>query len=674
MSGLDIIGLAQSMMGGNARKQDKKDNKTAKKQNWNSDKNYSNKNNSNKENYGYVGAPYNFVPLSEKVYEYPEGTLAMHNDVREELFSGDISYEITAKTPIFIDDGSELHQFYKNSKGQYCIPGSSIRGLIRNNVQILGFSSIFEDIDDYALMYRSVAGGQEKKRYADILGSKQLEIDKKKIGILQNVKAGYIANEDGNYVIYPNKVKSIGKPYKDMNYYVLSERTVVDHYLKWESQNPQKDKFEFSFFTDKKPILTQHLMKKFEKKIIKGRVHYKGMPNPDYKPYSLPVSYLIKNQKEIIAVGKPGEYTNEGYALSSGKMNEKKAIYIIPEIDRSQDPIQIPEKDVTAFKIDLKKRKNALKQFENEEKDFFSLPEEGKEKPVFYIQLGEKLYFGFTPRLRLFYDHTVKEGLKENHKEGIIDYAKAMFGYSNSSSSYKSRLSFSDAVNTEKSAKKVKTEKVILAEPKPTSYLDYLKQDSKTCYTYNTSDFEIRGMKQYWLHSDYQKCDINGKEKAASVINPLSSGTIFSGKVRFQNLTRDELGLLLWSLNLRDESWMNIGKGKAFGYGNISLKITSARVFDKKKAYLSDITLDLEPFDEIVPEEYIAYYKEYISNKLQVEDIEKVPMIRTFVNMKDSTKIPDAEDVRYMKIDKKEYSSNRKVPLPSVDDVLKNKK
>ena len=49
-------------------------------------------------------------------------------------------------------------------------------------------------------------------------------------------------------------------------------------------------------------------------------------------------------------------------------------------------------------------------------------------------------------------------------------------------------------------------------------------------------------------------------------------------------------------------------------------------------------------------------------------------MIRTFVNMKDSTKIPDAEDVRYMKIDKKEYSSNRKVPLPSVDDVLKNKK
>ena len=89
---------------------------------------------------------------------------------------------------------------------------------------------------------------------------------------------------------------------------------------------------------------------------------------------------------------------------------------------------------------------------------------------------------------------------------------------------------------------------------------------------------------------------------------------------------------------------------------------------------MSDITLDLEPFDEIVPEEYITYYKEYISNKLQVEDIEKVPMIRTFFNMKDSTKIPDAADVRYLKIDKKEYSSNRKVPLPSVDDVLKNKK
>ena len=33
---------------------------------------------------------------------------------------------------------------------------------------------------------------------------------------------------------------------------------------------------------------------------------------------------------------------------------------------------------------------------------FFGLPENGEIKPVFYIELDGKLYFRFTPRLRLF--------------------------------------------------------------------------------------------------------------------------------------------------------------------------------------------------------------------------------------------------------------------------------
>lgn len=38
---------------------------------------------------GYVGAPYNFVPFSEKVYEYPQGKQVMHDRISDELFTGD---------------------------------------------------------------------------------------------------------------------------------------------------------------------------------------------------------------------------------------------------------------------------------------------------------------------------------------------------------------------------------------------------------------------------------------------------------------------------------------------------------------------------------------------------------------------------------------------------------
>ena len=90
--------------------------------------------------------------------------------------------------------------------------------------------------------------------------------------------------------------------------------------------------------------------------------------------------------------------------------------------------------------IDIEKRETTLKQFGGRE--FFDLPKEGELKPVFYIQLGGRLYFGFTPRLRLFYANTIKKGLNLKHKSEILDYSKALFGYANQTSSYKSRVSF----------------------------------------------------------------------------------------------------------------------------------------------------------------------------------------------------------------------------------------
>lgn len=74
-------------------------------------------------------------------------------------------------------------------------------GLIRNNVQILGLSSFWDDIDDYAIMYRNVANGNEKVRYNNVLGSKQISVQGKdkmtNVSVLLNVKAGYILSGEG---------------------------------------------------------------------------------------------------------------------------------------------------------------------------------------------------------------------------------------------------------------------------------------------------------------------------------------------------------------------------------------------------------------------------------------------------------------------------------------------
>ena len=149
-------------------------------------------------NGNYVGAPFNFVPFYNDVVEVDQAQMETHGKIADELLTGEISYSVKAETPIFIADGKkdgaeDVSRFVRNEYGVPVIPGSSMRGLIRSNAQVLGLASFDDDIDDYNLMYRNVAAGAEKKRYNEVLGSKPVTIGKEKsFSILTDVNAGYL--------------------------------------------------------------------------------------------------------------------------------------------------------------------------------------------------------------------------------------------------------------------------------------------------------------------------------------------------------------------------------------------------------------------------------------------------------------------------------------------------
>lgn len=745
--------LAKKMMGGGSTKDHRKQPK---------------RNNNNQKNKGskdmgkYVGAPYNFIPFTNNIFRYEEGKQTSHDDVSDELLSGKITYTITAETPIIVDDGTG--HFCKNKDGKYAIPGSSIRGLIRNNVQILGLSSVKEDIDSYALMYRNVASGpkKERKRYAEVLGVDNNDVETR--GIARNVKAGYLTLKAGKY--YINEVKSTFE--KDTNYLMLSSRYILSHQedfpffmQDWKHHMMYTDKCvfkrkesingtyngeqaKFIIRTEDKEIVANSIVnQKFSFKASKINSHERGkvveikaigtpdvydkkgwadyryrndnieldrtisyepeckwMENKEYAPYYKPVFYQLDKEQRVVSVyardckadSLPTDI-QKGYVLSSGWMNNKKNIYIIPEEETNiENAIKIPKEDIKAFSADLQKRKTMLRQYfekgekskenaENKALAFFGLPQkDGDRKPVFYIEDKGRLYFGFTPRLRLFYDYEISQGFNEKEEERILDYSKAIFGYSSQKESYKSKVSFSDAAA--ESGKEIKERKnPILRSPKPTSYLDYLEQEknnSNQAVTYNDSNMKLRGIKQYWLHNEIA-CNETvsdgitrqtkyGSEKEG--FYPLEEKTEFRGKIRFWNMTDDELGLLLWSIQLDPEnSWMNIGKAKPYGYGSISVKLTSVKKLDKQKAYSLEC-LNLDPFTDINVEEMIQVYKEHM-NQFLGNEIDEYPRIKEFFDMKNHNKMPDGSAIKYMSIDNKDYQ-NRKKPLPSVRETIEN--
>jgi CRISPR-associated protein (TIGR03986 family) len=325
----------------------------------------------------------------------------------------------------------------------------------------------------------------------------------------------------------------------------------------------------------------------------------------------------------------------------------------------------------------------------DEYKNFFNLPQEtgaAGRKPVFYIEYGGRCYFGFTPRLRLFYDYTVSQGIPRTHMKGRIDHIMAIFGYTDSNDgkkqnlSRKSRVSFADAVLTNNTS--VMPERYLtLSEPRPTDCFNYLDQ-SDGMKSYNSDGMKLRGTKLYWLHNEANPGIEPGKQnvKMDSLVKPLQKGSVFHGIIRFKNLREYELGLLLWSLCLKDDSWMNLGKGKAYGYGAIKLTDCRLSFIDYQKAYgltgciTTGMNEDLYVKKEKKElEEIIGAYKNYMRKYNGGRDLETIPMIRDFFAMRDSKKIPDAAETGYMNLEQFQNQTRTKTPLPEVQAVIAKK-
>ena len=624
-----------------------------------------------------VFAPYNFVGVSEKVNK--KDRIQPHNVIDGNLLDGKIEYEIEALTPICVEDGKG--NFYRDCYGNLALPGSSVRGLVRGNVQILSCSSVADDIQNNHLMYRDIAsksGGYSSNRkiYADILGADQETFrgaDGKtvRISVLRNVKAGYLRCAKGRYEIIPAVEDPIGNKKGEMNYYVLNERMIITsgfngfkylknykyrgHYLLQNMEDPQDPRRSFT-------------------RISKGpRVSYKGRPNRDYHPYFIPVSYQTKpDGSKVTGVDAPGKLALQGCLLSSGYMQQKKAIYLIPAMDKEAAGIPIPQESVDSFRRDYAARRN---QVESMDKTFFALPKEGDSpKPVFYIEEGGRLYFGFTPRLRLFYNQDIFAGLPQAQKNAGLDYSKSLFGFTGDAGSYRGRLSFSDA-RAMGETEEGRERSVIPGEPKPTSFVNYLRPvKGPGVVSYNdTGHFLLRGVKQYWLKKgvftpDYSRMK---NKNVFSVLHPLDKGAKFEGKIRFENLTRRELGMVLWGLLLEENSNQNIGKGKPFGLGRIALRLKGLYLEEKEGLYGGD-SLCLAPYREASGEAkaLIAEAKEDMKAFLG-HDVTEEPSIRDFLLMKDAAKIPPADRTRYMALE--EYGQQRQdaIPLPDVEDVIK---
>lgn len=569
-----------------------------------------------------IHAPYNFVPFSNKIIQRYESMeeLPSHGIVDPELKTGEIQVSIEAQTPIYIGDGSseEISDFFRGADGEYQIPGSSVRGMLRETMQILGFGLVRpgEDVADYQIYFRDMATTSARaKYYKNVMGIKN------KATIPPNVKQGYLCcDEDGKYYIKPSRCIRVSR------------------------KNPGMQAF------------------KNKKGEVKPAEYFK-------------VAYIEGEDKikDIVPFEDRQEGMKEGILLSTGRpvKNKINHLYVFEkETDSTEGSIFITKEDELSYKEDLEKRKNSLKAYY--EADFWKMPEEGKSKPVFYVQYHGHTYFGMSLYVRIGYLHNIPEGLPGSHQrkneeyaDGIfLDYPYAIMGFANKQEAYRSRISVGNFKAEKEGKEKERT--VITAEPKASYYAGYLN-DGKN---YNDDDFLLRGYKHYWLREKPVPAKELANESMQKKVRALGEGTVFRGVIRYKNLHEDELGLLLWALSLNSEkdTYHSLGMGKPYGMGRVKIRIENLKELDVSEFYcLQGLKKGLKKNSEKV-DAYIKSYKKYARKELKEKEkhnIEEFEEIKDFFFMHQISPLQEKE-MAYMTL--KEYTNNRGI-LKTVKDI-----
>lgn len=591
-------------------------------------------------------APYNFVPLNESMVSVTASALPDQDAYHADRLHGVIECTLTTETPLFVrggltpeeyarlDDPKEKDVPYtqrvKNkpaffsieSGGAPRIPGSTLRGMVRTLVEIVGYGK-FERVTHNKLVYRS-------------LGDTTAHGDRYRDRIMQLDDEGY--DDKGRYQSYTPRVQA-GYIYHRNNQWWIrpAQRIGGTTYAR----------------------IHESLRKKLGalEKLEGCKNAYRIYIQPGPWEYQMVRGGLIRIRysKVLRADARPSQGLIEGALATSGHMSSKRFEAVIFPVDRNAADITVDQDMVIDYLDQVSQEQESLL---GEQGVLTRHPELEKvaasdglpkhRQPVFYLldEQGTLVFFGHTMMMRLPYPRSPYDLTPENlRNERVIDLAEAIFGFTKAhgqgkEQAYAGRVFFSDAcIDNADAADCLWTPSPItpriLATPKPTAFQHYLVQqypdpeeyrrtrDGRPQYRKHLADYAsdiqnettLRGYKLYWhkgsgvtldavcepeaqrTRPHPKKPEFVLRDSQYTVMRPVKPGARFHFKIRFENLAREELGALLWALTLPGPNpggyRHKLGMGKPYGLGSVKLE-AALRLEDRTNRYQTLFVTDAD--------------------------------------------------------------------------------
>lgn len=667
-------------------------------------------------------APYNFVPLPEAILTVNDFDPKLHDTYKAELLTGTLSCTLKTESPLYVraartwkeyiqkDKDGKPHTpsdpYYGETKETLLIPGSSLRGMLRNLVEVVSYSRI-APVTKNPLFYRTVDVSSIGKAY----GKRMSGGDAGKEGWFTLSNAGYMVKKNGDYFIYP------AREIFSTQHFRVHEEIALAAGIKNKKGERLAPMSERSGDGRWRPNKKYHWMRQ--------QIWFVPVQPTSHLPES-PTYYAdVTEIRPFNESPKPeGSDWQQGWFIAGGwvpstRGGGKKRHWIIgPRIEDNEARIRVEDEDIDLY--------NTLTGGETQavNKDHMSvLPQvENEYIPCFYSSWKdengkERIAFGHTGMFRLPYLKSPAEMLPNEIKNVAgIDLAEAMFGFVDQGKSERGavagRVFITDAKFDEKAngdpKQAIMNEMVFsdqaLSGPKPTTVQHYLNQndpdrpENLKHYDSNPNeDTELRGHKFYWhvgaTNDLEERLNRTPKERDGDKFNkfkPIKAGKKFTFEIHFENLHPRELGALLWVLDKATGAHrLKLGMGKPYGLG--SVEITYDVTLTDRVSRYDDLfdgdgwNIGQKPNGKEDIENARNEFRKFVINDKRInptnaKDIDELPRIREFLALLSWQNRPSEEKTRYMTL--KQFTGqdpvftglprSRRPVLPTASKVLDN--
>lgn len=599
-------------------------------------------------------APYNFVSLPEDVVQAQP---PLNLNTFKDGLSGSIHCKLTTKSPTYIrgmlqlsdyktlrektpaelteDDKINMSPyFHKTGPLSPCIPGSSLRGMLRSLVEIISYSRVRWIADDQAFFYRTVAVNDDPR-------------SNNYRGVMQNVRGGVIDWRDNQWQIQPSQLPNPSVFHPHIHYFQIKNELAV-------KVSPDLQEFPDVKFNKPNPTILPYKEIRFEaireehNEWRNGRniVIQKNRVKKISKATDQPTTVYEETNQGIVPRDNHAPLLSIGFLMTSGNMMENRdygnsprhyhAVILKPDPNNHTGWKPI---DPQAVRVYL----DSLTDFQKERLGPNGVLVKGR--PVFFVddpKSAEIIYFGHSPNFRIpartdqWADRSA-DGRRPASKVSdfvpvsalgfpVPDLTDVIFGWTEEKSNnkqvpwlgppgqFKGRISVSDArcVSTENLyVEPAPQTPKILGSPKPSAFQNYLSQDkekghnpdakdSLAHYGTNPEQTAIRGTKGYFHQGNRPEYSTTGEGSQYTKIRALNPNVVFEFEIHFSQLREEELGALLWALTLpaddRNKYYHKIGMGKPYGMGSVRIDHTLTLI-NRQHRYSKIFTDDISAWN-----------------------------------------------------------------------------